>query len=205
MYSQTRSADILQSTMNGNFVSVVHYIFNQWGTPTRDLFVSQVNSKCSTYCSREALAIAPRGTLSYSPGQTNSTMLFLHYYSYLGYYTKLDEIDSDSDCPPLAQLILVPQLSPHVIMLMDSHPHLPRSADPVQRQKKTSQSTCITPQNVISGWASALDQIYSSAVRNILSRAGKTPPDIGTGSSGDVFHHGLNKKALHQNQWGSSS
>lgn len=33
----------------------LHNIFTLWGTPTRDLFASQANRKCTMYCSRGAL------------------------------------------------------------------------------------------------------------------------------------------------------
>lgn len=36
--------------------TIVSDIFNQWGTPNRDLFASYTNSKCNTYRSRGGLS-----------------------------------------------------------------------------------------------------------------------------------------------------
>lgn len=36
--------------------TVISDVFAQWGTPTRDLFVSHANSKCIKYCSRVGLS-----------------------------------------------------------------------------------------------------------------------------------------------------
>lgn len=95
--------------------------------------------------------------------------------------------DGHSDCPLLAETVLVSQSPSHINPSTNSCPHLPQSSDTVQQRDQTSQSTGTPSQCVVFGWTSALEQMCSLAIQDILSSSRKDSTGQCNGSKWRCF------------------